>query len=212
MTKEELTTLFRTRGKQYRHRTSDYHILDEKHGKCSIYIKESGSFEKDPVDWIRNVKAIPTKVNIDKKAVYVHKGFKEAFDELIEVLYPQIHRYKEISIVGYSHGGALGILTYLYLKEHMPLAKINPPVLFGCPMVFSFKKLSGHKHIRKLCKDVITVRYHNDIVARLPGFFLGYGRVGKEIHVKPKRKRLNPVKWIKSFFLDHGEYYNYFKL
>ena len=210
MTKEELTVIFRNRGKAYRHKTTDYFIKDDKNGKCTIYIQESQSIRKDPKDWIRNFNITPVKDRIEGHTVYVHRGFHEAFQELVEVLYPQIHRYKEIAIVGYSHGASVGLRTYFYIKQVLPAVKVNPPVLFGCPSLFSFMDIKGFLTIKKLCRPVITVRLGNDIVSRIPFWFMGYGRVGKELKFKIDRKRQNPAQWFKSLFLDHGKYYNYF--
>ena len=207
---QEVNKRLHDKGTKYRVGTTDYFIKEITKEECTIFICESNSLKKDPMDWIRNFKIKPFLINIADEDIYVHRGFYEGFIELWEDIEDKIKQYKEITISGYSHGAGIAPLLYLTLKDLYPHIDLNATVLFGCPRVFSFLNIKGFKAMKDLCKGITTVRLGNDIVSRVPFWFMGYGSVGKELKFKIDRKRQNPIQWFKSLFLDHGSYYSYF--
>lgn len=195
----------RKRGENIRYKTTDYNLIEEAPQEYYIYIQPSGDIIKDPRDWIRNFTFFPTKTKIGQHTIYVHKGFKESYDELISDLYPRILDAKKIRINGYSLGASTGLLLFAHLKNILD-CEIIPPVLYGCPKPFSILNIKGYLYVRNLCKEVLTVRAGKDIVAIVPFNFLSFLKVGKELRINIDHGKQSFKEKLLNIFLDHAKY------
>ena len=88
---------------------------------------------------------------------------------------PGVHR---VSIVGYSHGGALAMLCHEYVWFHRPdLRDRITGYGFGAPRVYWGFWIPTA--LRERWRDFTVVRNRGDIVTHLPPEMGGYRHVGR---------------------------------
>ena len=143
-------------------------LLEE--GKLTVFFEESNGIE----DWIQNLD-FPAEAYRD---MYVHGGFLESFQKLLpllekELINPQI---SAVTLVGYSHGGALATLCHEYIYSEYPTLRPQlQSVVFGAPRVL-------HESITEAVFErfdrLLRVENIGDIVTLLPPNALGFRHVG----------------------------------
>lgn len=153
-------------------------ILEE---ASQVFIALQGSVELQ--DWKYNFDfwAAPYK-NMPVKW-YAHQGFvkcwKEAEEEFAKLIEPYVGK-KPIILLGYSHGAALALLAYEYLRFHDIAAKVY---CFGCPRVLWFPR----KEILARFEDAVLVRRRGDLVTHVPFAWMGYRHAARLTKVgKPR--------------------------
>lgn len=135
-------------------------------------------------DWRNNFKflAIPRKPYKGmNKTWFCHRGFFKVFDTILPYLKDEIKKpeNKKFKIIGYSHGAALSLLCYEYVKFHRPDAEIEG-VGFGCPRVFWG---IVPREVKRRCQDFKVVRNGNDIVTHVPPVLFGYHHISKVVKI-----------------------------
>lgn len=122
---------------------------------------------------------------------YVHKGFLGEWKKINDFFLDTIKSIdKPITISGHSYGGAIATLCLEDLGFKYPEKKHTLfLVTFGSPRIIGFY---NYRKIRKRWKNSIIYANNNDLVTKIPFWFLGYR------HVKKTR--------------DLGEKFHFFKL
>jgi len=195
------------KGKGYKHKTTDYYLLDEGNNHLSIFISASGDIKHEPEDWQRNFNFFPKKVTIGNTALYVHRGFYEALLELLEGVHMHLAGVKSVSITGVSLGGGIAQLLNLYLRLTTKI-EVTEVVTFGSPKVFGNSKHKGFLTALCMSTRVTNYRMNNDIVPLVPFSWMGYSEVGHKVQLTTEQpKPANILEWIKRPFMDHGSYW-----
>ncbi|KAF8075189.1 Alpha/Beta hydrolase protein [Lyophyllum atratum] len=91
----------------------------------------------------------------------------------------------KVSIVGHSLGGAIALITSVYLPLHLPAGTVFKTVTYGAPRVGN-QAFVDYVNARR---DVSRVVNQDDIVPIVPGRFLGFHHVNGEKHI------LNSLAW-----------------
>jgi len=166
----------------------------------TLYIYFQGS--SSVTDWIRNF-LFGKKPYKDMKIPYrVHRGFlkawKEVEDLVIEkiterklstantleemsgILVNQEYQWKEIIIVGYSHGGALAQFAHECVWFYRPdLRKEGlTTYAFEAPRIYAGYRVK--KSLRERWTNCFVIRNNNDIVTHCPPRLFGYADINKE--------------------------------
>lgn len=176
--------------------------------KERLYIYFQGSSQIS--DWVRNFlfKRRPYK---DMEVPYkVHRGFLAAWKEVKDIIIAKItekdndnsYKWKEIIIVGYSHGGSLAALchecTWFYRED------LRDSGIYG--YAFEAPKMYGGFKVKKELKNrwnhFFIFRTNHDIVTYCPPWIFGYCHVGTIIKIQGDTKLVNNKlpKCIKSHF------------
>lgn len=191
---KKLSELFYTCAfSEYKEAGDDVNYLFIEEGKqLYIYFQGSNSIS----DWVRNFlfKKRPYK---DMKIPYrVHRGFLAAWKEVEDIIIAKItekkddeYRWKAITVVGYSHGGALAAFCHECVWFH------RPDLREGCLLGYGFEapKIYGgfkvKKELRERWATFTVVRNKNDIVPTMPPFIFGYCHVGNYLKIGQHNKR-----------------------
>ena len=154
-----------------------------------LYIFFQGS--EQTTDWVRNF-MFPAKPYKDMEIPYkVHRGFLEAWREVKDEIIEEITQkrgdgflWKRITVVGYSHGGALAGLCHECVWFHRPDLRENGLVGYG----FEAPRFYGGYHVKKELRErwehFHVIRNGSDIVPHCPPWILGFSHVGNITDVK----------------------------
>ena len=113
-----------------------------------------------------------------------HRGFLKVWKSLL----PYVERvlaestFKNVVIVGYSHGAALSALCYEYVWYNFS-EKRNEiyGFSFGGPKIFYGKR--NLSFLENRFQNFINIINSNDVVTKLPPLIMGYHRLGKVIKI-----------------------------
>ena len=136
-------------------------------------------------DWKRNFD-FPIRRCGSGCSYFCHRGFFGAWENIKPYVIEQIldKSFKEIYIVGFSHGAAIALLCYEFCKS----ARNDIPIYgygFGCPRVFWGGR---RKKMREHFDTFTVIRNANDIVTLLPPALLGYFHVCKILKIGSEGK------------------------
>lgn len=142
-------------------------------------------------DWRNNFKflAVPWMPYKNMTKPWLcHRGFLKVWKSIEPFIEAAIRsrKIKKIIIVGYSHGAALALLCYEYVKYHRPDAFVKG-FGFGCPRVFWG---IVPREVKARFKDFTVVRNGADIVTHVPPVAFGFRHIGNVITVG----KTNPVR------------------
>ncbi len=164
-----------------------------------LYIFFQGSSQIS--DWVRNFlfKKKPYK---DMKIPYrVHRGFLAAWKEVEDVIISKIcedrnngYRWKQITIVGYSHGGALAGFCHECVWFWRPDLREDGLIGFGFEAPRFYGGFKVKKELKERWKNFYVIRDNNDIVTHCPPSIFGYCHVGDIIKISGDVK-LGPTAW-----------------
>jgi len=170
-----------------------------KEGK-HLYIYFQGS--SSTTDWIRNF-TFPAKPYKDMKIPYrVHRGFLAAWKEVEDIIIEKITEkdsnnefvWKQITVVGYSHGGALAAFCHECCWFWRP--DLREGSLFGYG--FEAPRIYAGWHVKKELKErwskFLVIRDNNDLVTHCPPSLFGFCHVSNILKIKGDIK-LGPDKW-----------------
>lgn len=210
MPKEKLSTLFHLCAYDISYDQAgdsvNYKFIEEGN---HLYIFFQGS--NSITDWVRNFffKKVPFK-DIDVK-FRVHAGFLAAWKEVEDIVIAKIReldhnkqfKFKKITIVGYSHGGALAGLCHEVVWFWRPDLRsgrliegygFEAPRFYGCLLV--------KKALRERWETFTVIRTNNDIVTHCPPAIFGYCHVGSILKAKGD-KSLCPNKRVPGCVKSH---------
>lgn len=138
-------------------------------------------------DWRKNIDfPIRPYKRMGKTVWRAHRGFLRAWEKVVDKIRPLIldKSVNNVVVVGYSHGGALAVLCHEYVWYNRPDVRENLfGYGFGAPRV-----LWGGIKCKERWKNFTVIRNINDLVTRLPPFFLGYRHVGKLLKIGSRGK------------------------
>ena len=171
----------------------------EENDHLFIYFQGSSQIS----DWVRNFlfKKKPYK---DMKVPYkVHRGFLAAWKEVEDIVIAKItetnetkteRKWKHITVVGYSHGGALAGLCHECVWYWRPDLRESGLVGYG----FETPRFYGGWRVKKELKErwahFYVIRNNNDIVTHCPPSIFRFCHVGNVIKIKGDIK-LGPKAW-----------------
>ena len=146
--------------------------------EAELYLEASDGGE----DWRKNLDFPAVAYRRGGKPVfYAHRGFLKAHAALTPILDALIAEegLTALTLVGYSHGAALALLSYEYVGYHRPGLPLFG-VGFGAPRV-----LFGpcRREMKERLAGFTVVRNIDDIVTHLPPAALGYYHVGELVTV-----------------------------
>ncbi len=104
-----------------------------------------------------------------------HAGFLKKWTSIANDVVIRAAHYKTIKLYGYSKGGAIATLAYLYFKECFPEKEVEA-VIFGNPRVISW-------NIKTDEFNIVRVVNSGDLVCNLPPFLFGYKHIGSRIRM-----------------------------
>lgn len=208
MEKKSLLELFKTCdcGISYKNAgDSVSYAFEEERDHLRIYFQGSSQI----ADWVRNF-LFKKKPYSDMKIPYkVHGGFLAAWKEVKDIIKQKIEekgedgnfKFKSITVIGYSHGGALAALCHEFCWYWRNDIKDD---LFGfgfeAPRVYGGFKVK--KELKERWEHFTVVRTNSDLVTHCPPALFGYCHVGTMLKVKGDTKLVNNKlpKCVKSHF------------
>lgn len=164
---------------KYTHVENAASFAVEREGLCrvKIYFEQSNGL----VDWLNNLNFPARPYKRMKKAWFCHRGFLKVWKAAEPYLLADIHdlRVKKFEVVGYSHGAAVALLCYEYIKFCRPDAEVTG-VGFGCPRVlWGF----APREVKERFKGFIVVRNGRDLITHLPPALFGFRHVGELLKI-----------------------------
>jgi hypothetical protein len=114
----------------------------------------------------------------------VHRGFLKAWKEVEDIIINAISdkEIKAITIVGYSHGGALAAFCHECCYYHRQDIKDNIlGIAFEAPRIFGCIRVK--KSLIERWERFFVIRNDKDIVTHCPPKIFGYTHVGNILHV-----------------------------
>ena len=171
-----------------------------------IYFEGSNSIS----DWVRNF-MFPAKPYKDMKIPYrVHRGFLAAWKEVEDIIINKIcedddnggYKWKNIIVVGYSHGGALAAFCHECVWFWRPDLRENGLWGFGFEAPRIYAGWHVKKELKKRWEHFTVIRTNSDIVTHCPPVIFGFRHVGSMLKIKGDTKILHNKlpKCIKSHF------------
>lgn len=161
------------------------YAFEEKGDKLIIYFQGSNSIW----DWVRNFlfKKKPYK---DMAIPYkVHRGFLAAWKEVEDIIIAKVterksygeweYRWKEIVVVGYSHGGALSGLCHECVWFHRPDLRNGMLRGYGFESPRFYGGWKVKKALRERWERYTVIRTNEDIVTHCPPWLFAFTHVGK---------------------------------
>ena len=128
-------------------------------------------------DWKNNFNFPAKPYRKMKNKWFAHRGFLKVWKSIEPYLAEYINdlTVSKIDIVGYSHGAAVALLCYEYVKFNRPDVEVSG-VGFGSPRVFwGF----ACKEVMKRFEGFIVVRNGRDLVTHVPPLVFGFRHVGE---------------------------------
>lgn len=163
----------------------------ENGSNLEIYFE--GSHEK--IDWFRNFFFFPIKRKPykDMETPYrVHRGFLQAWKEVEDIIINKIcedddngsYKWKHITVVGYSHGGALSAFCTESVWYWRPDLRESGLVGYGFEAPRMFGQWRFPKELKERWNNFTVIRTNNDLVTHCPPVIFGFRHVGKLLKVK----------------------------
>lgn len=148
-----------------------------------LYIFFQGSHSIS--DWVRNF-LFPAKPYKDMGIPYkVHRGFLAAWKEVEDIIINKIKdsRWKHITVVGYSHGGALAAFCHECIWYWRPDLRIDGLEGYGFEAPRIYAGLRVKKSLKERWATFKVIRNKNDIVTHCPPVIFGFCHVGELIKI-----------------------------
>lgn len=175
----------------------------EKDNQLEIYFEGSNSI----TDWVRNFMFRPIAYNNSHSHFRVHKGFLDAWRTVHEVIEQKIlekddngqFKWKDITIVGYSHGGALSGLCYECVWYHREDLRQEHLRGYGFESPRFYAGFKVKDDLKERWTNYFVIRTNNDIVTHCPPIIFGFTHVGTLLKIKGdtslvKNKHLKCIK------------------
>ena len=147
-----------------------------------IYLERSDGGE----DWKNNLN-FPKRAyrRMGKTVWHAHRGFltvwKSIENYIADAVFDQSVR--RVTVVGYSHGGALAVICHEYIYYNRPDLRENLfGYGFGAPRVI----WKPSPEIAERWENFTVVRNPDDAVTHLPPELFGYRHVGKMLNISKK--------------------------
>lgn len=174
----------------------DYKIIPEEKHLCIYFMgSDSLKYKRGWIDWLRNFWFFPARKKPYKgmeDKFYVHSGFLSAWKEVEDTIISAATKtddrgnfiYTQITIVGYSHGGALATLAHECVWFYRPDLAGNglTTYAFEAPRVYGGFRTK--KSLKERWKNCYVFRNGKDIVTHCPPKLFGFSHVGTLVEIK----------------------------
>lgn len=155
----------------------DYKVI----GKTLVFQCSHGFW-----DWVMNFNFVPVYYD----GILMCKGFRDMWLSFL----PHLHKLGEIKQAGgYSQGAVFASLYYRHMKRKGHGIKTET---FGCPRFLFWGDKSEFA-------GITAYRNYNDIVTKVPPFWMGFHRVGERVVFRKRWKRPSGEKWL-HWVSGHG--------
>ncbi len=172
----------------------------------TLYIYFQGSYET--IDWWRNFFFFPKKKNPYKDmdiSYKVHGGFLAAWKEVEDIVINKItekssklifdnksstfkekinYRWKEIIVVGYSHGAALAGLCHECIWFWRPDLRKEGLEGYGFEAPRFYAGFKVKKELEERWEHFTVIRTNCDLVTHMPPWIFGFCHVGSMLKIK----------------------------
>ena len=171
----------------------NYAFVEEKN-HLYIYFQGSNSIS----DWVRNF-LFPAKPYHDMEIPYrVHRGFLAAWKEVEDIIIAKVKeiknpkaplelqepKWKEITVVGYSHGAALAAFCHECVWYYRPDLRRKGLEGYGFEAPRMYAGFKVKEVLRQRWEHFTVVRTNNDIVTHCPPAIFGFCHVGNLLKIK----------------------------
>ena len=189
----------------------------------TLYIYFQGS--SSTMDWIRNFLFGKRPYKDMEIPYFVHRGFLKSWKQVEDIVISKINeknsrlvynrktkkydekdsfKWKEIIVVGYSHGGALAQFCHECVWYYRPDLREKGLYGFGFEAPRIYHEYKMKEELKERWKHFKIIRCNNDLVTHCPPKFVGYCDIGEIIQIYGDTN-LAPKKWyipkcIKSHF------------
>lgn len=165
-----------------------------------IYFQGSNSI----TDWVRNF-MFPAKPYKDMEVKYrVHRGFLAAWKEVEDIIIREVSKpvWKQIVVVGYSHGAALAGLCHECVWFHRPDLREKGLEGYGFEAPRFYAGFHVKKKLKERWKTFTVIRTNNDIVTHCPPKLFGFTHVGTILKIKGDTSLVHNKQWkcVKSHY------------
>ncbi|MBR7184411.1 MAG: hypothetical protein IKD37_02260 [Clostridia bacterium] len=149
------------------------YCLERDGNTLTVFFEQSNG----EVDWLNNLD-FPSVLYAHMPCVwYCHRGFARVFGSLLPLIQNALldPTLSQITVCGYSHGGALALLCHefvWYARPDLRGGKLHS-FAFGAPRVI-FAPRGLCPGLKARFADLVLVRNLDDAVTHLPPRFLGY--------------------------------------
>ena len=174
-----------------------------------IYFQGSNSIS----DWVRNF-LFPAKPYKDMDIPYrVHRGFLAAWKTVEDIIIEKVteidtpsplFKWKNIVVIGYSHGGALAGLCHECIWYWRPDLRRQGLIGYGFEAPRFYAGWKVKEVLKQRWEHFYIIRNNNDIVTHCPPSLFRFCHVGeiKKIHGDTSLIKNNHLKCVKSHFPD----------
>ena len=207
----KLSDLFRICDDWHDYQTAGHDVnykFKEEGDSLYIYFQGSSSIW----DWVRNFlfRKRPYK---DMKLPYrVHGGFLDAWKEVEDIIIAKVtererfgawkYKWNHITVVGYSHGGALAGLCHECVWYYRPDLRENGLEGYGFEAPRFYAGFRVRKKLRERWEKFTVIRINNDLVTHCPPTIFEYCHVGTILKL-PGDVSLVPNKWLPKCIKSH---------
>ena len=116
----------------------------------------------------------------------VHRGFLAAWKEVEDIIIEKVQDpiWTDITVVGYSHGGALCQFALECVWFYRPDLRDGHMrgYAFEAPRIFA--QWNYPEQLRERWKDLYIIRDGSDLVTHVPPVLFGYRHIGKIVNIK----------------------------
>lgn len=161
------------------------------------------------VDWRNNFTFFRKPYKDMDVKYHVHGGFLKCWKIVKEDVRLKIKdsKWRNIVIVGYSHGGALALLAHECAWFERPDLRDGRiiTIAFEAPRIYGGWRVK--EELKERWDGAYVIRNHKDIVTHMPPRALGFSDVGELVRIKSKKKKVNCVsahapKWVQKALLN----------
>lgn len=165
----------------------NYAFLEE---DDSLFIFFQGS--NSITDWVLNF-LFPAKPYHDMDITYkVHRGFLRCWKQVEDIIIAKIceddndgnYKWKHITVVGYSHGGALAGFCHECVWFWRPDLRENGLEGYGFEAPRFYAGFKVKKELKERWDKFLVIRDGNDIVTHCPPCIFGFTHVGNILQVE----------------------------
>ncbi len=153
-----------------------YCTYNQEEDRLYVYYEQS----IEGMDWILNIFAWSSDLKLSQGSIKVHNGFKTVSMVTLPHIELLLLKYNcaNITITGYSHGGAPAAISHIYLKDKFPNLNIDTCIFGAARFLIKDEKNPEYRRVLELTSDIIRVQYGEDIVTHLPCLLSNYTDCG----------------------------------
>ena len=161
---------------------AEVNIGFEEHGNTLLVLFEPSDGR---IDWRMNFAFARKPYSDMESPYYVHGGFLHCWQQVKAVFKQQIKRreWAHIVITGYSHGGALALLSHecaWYELPHMRDGRIIT-VAFGAPRIYG--GFTVKDELKERWAHAYIIKDNEDLVTHMPPRCFGFADVGRIVQI-----------------------------